>query len=349
MKKYLILIAAVIFTGTATFAGNPDRAGQAGASQLLINPWAKCSGWGGANVASVRGLESNYLNIAGTAFTKKTELLFSNTQWLAGTDIQINAFGITQKIGKEGSGGVIGLSIMSMSMGEIPITTVEQPEGGIGTFSPNLMNISLSYAKAFSNSIYGGVNFRVINENVSDIKGQGMAIDAGIQYVTGEMENIKFGISLKNVGTRMKYNGDGLSFRGYVPGQANAMTVAQRSSDFELPSLINIGGAYDFLFSEKHTLTLAGAFTSNSFTKDQYVGGLEYAFNKMFFLRCGYMYETGNTNTAERTNVLTGINGGLSIALPVNKEKNSTIELDYSYRTSNPFNGVHSFGARINL
>ena len=44
----------------ATIAGNKDRSGQAGASELLINPWARSSGWGGVNVANSFGLESIY-------------------------------------------------------------------------------------------------------------------------------------------------------------------------------------------------------------------------------------------------------------------------------------------------
>jgi hypothetical protein len=57
-------------------AGNEQRAGQAGASELLINPWARSSGWGGANTAGIKGLEALNLNVAGTAFTKKNRINF---------------------------------------------------------------------------------------------------------------------------------------------------------------------------------------------------------------------------------------------------------------------------------
>src|ERR1043166_7405202 len=61
-------------------------------------------------------------------------------------------------------------------------------------------------------------------------------------------DNIHFGISLRNVGPRMRFKGDGLSFRGTVPNTGTSMTVEQRSADFELPSMVTIGGAYDFYF-----------------------------------------------------------------------------------------------------
>ncbi|MCX6296223.1 MAG: hypothetical protein NTX97_09175, partial [Bacteroidetes bacterium] len=125
MKKYSKIVAPLAFAGlfmlptNNLLAGNPDRSGQAGATELLINPWARSSGWAGANIAGARGLEASFLNVAGTAFTKKTELLFTRTNWLKGTDININAFGLTQRVGETGA---IGLSVMSMDFGDIPIT-----------------------------------------------------------------------------------------------------------------------------------------------------------------------------------------------------------------------------------
>jgi hypothetical protein len=342
----LIILLISLFPTISLKAGNEDRSGQAGASELLINPWARSSGWGGANSAAVRGLESIYMNVAGTAFTSKTELIFSRSSWLKGSGVNINNFGLSQKVGET---GVISLSIMAMSFGDIQITTVDLPEGGIGTFSPSLMNIGISYAKAFSNSIYGGITFKIISESISDVSAQGLAIDAGIQYVTGETDNIKFGIALKNVGPRMKFKGDGLSFRGIIPGNDNGFTVEQRSAEFELPSLINIGAAYDFTINTNNKLTAAANFTSNSFTKDQYILGLEYKFKTYLMLRAGYMYEKGITKKADRTTAYTGPCGGFTVEIPLNKVKGSSFGLDYSYRASNPFQGTHCLGVRINL
>jgi len=341
-----VILIITLFSAMRLTAGNEDRSGQAGASELLINPWARSSGWGGANSGAVRGLESLYMNIAGTAFTKKTELIFSRTNWLQGSGVNINNFGLSQRVSET---GVITFSVMSMTFGDILITTVDLPEGGIGYFSPNLMNIGISYAKAFSNSIYGGINLKIISESISDATAQGIAIDAGIQYVTGKTENVKFGISLKNVGPRMKFQGDGLSFRGFIPGNDNQFTVEQRSAEFELPSLLNIGLAYDFHLNENNTLTTAGNFTSNSFTKDQFILGLEYNFKSYLMLRAGYAYEKGIYNKADRTTAYTGPCGGFTVEIPLNKEKGSSFALDYSYRTSDPFQGTHCIGARINL
>ena len=80
--KATTFVALLLVSFSQSFGGNPQRAGQAGASELLINPWARSSGLAGSNVASIRGLEGIYSNVAGLAFTQKTELIFSQTSWL---------------------------------------------------------------------------------------------------------------------------------------------------------------------------------------------------------------------------------------------------------------------------
>ncbi|TNF31469.1 MAG: PorV/PorQ family protein, partial [Bacteroidetes bacterium] len=320
-------------------SGNSDRAGQAGATELLINPWARSSGFGSANTASVRGLEAQFLNVAGMAFTTKTEVLFSNTQWLVGSGVMINSFGISQKIGEA---GVIGLGIMNMSFGEIDITTSELPEGGVGTFSPNYLNIGVSYAKNFSNSINGGVTVRVINQNISNLGATGVAFDAGISYTTRlgskdkekNKDNLQFGISLKNVGPPMKFNGDGLSVRGTVPGSDNSLTLEYRSAKYEMPSSLNIGVTYHWRDTKlMNRVTGAANFTSNSFSKDQFNFGVEYSFKDMFMARGGYVVQFGKGGENIAASALTGPTAGATVEVGIGKkgsDKKTKLGIDYS-------------------
>jgi len=346
----VILIVALIFPiAESTFAGNKDRSGQAGATELLINPWARSSGWASANMSRVRGLEAIWGNVAGTAFTDKTQLIFSNTQWLKGTGTNIMSFGISQRVG---DAGALSISVMSMSFGEIDIRTVDNPDETQGTFEPNLMNFSLAYAKAFSNSIYAGVVVKVIQESISDVTASGFAIDAGIQYVTGADEQISFGINIKNWGPKMMFTGDGLSIRTIISGQESSFTVDQRSMAFEIPAQLNIGAAYDFLFPKDYRLTLAGIFTSNSFSQDQYALGLEFSLKEVVMIRSGYSYEKGmfeEITSPENVNINNGLSAGLSVQVPLNKEKGSFIGIDYAYRESQSFNGNHTIGIIFNF
>ncbi len=357
-------MVAVTAMASSTFiiAGNPERAGQAGASQLLINPYARNTGMAGSNQSKIKGIESQFLNVAGTAFTKKTEINFVRTNWLAGSGINMNAFGLTQHVGETGA---VGFGVVALNAGKIDRTTEDSPEGGLGTFNPTFYNINLSYAKGFSDNIYGGINVKVISEQISNVSARGIAFDAGIQYQTGKNDQIHFGISLKNIGPKMQYKGDGLTEQMIVQNSQSGFeyqfTMSNRSASFELPSLINIGGAYDIYLTrdtagvlKTHRVTLAANFTSNSFTYDNYLFGLEYSWKDILFIRGGlytekYIFKKGNDNlNQQRMTAFTGPTCGATVEIPFG-EKKSTFGVDYSYRFTNPFGGVHSFGFRINL
>lgn len=366
MKKSFryIVMSLVVLCGLSApqaFAGNEDRSGQAGAAELLINPWAASSGWGNAGMSFVHGVEAMYGNVAGIAGINKLDLNFTHTSWLVGSnsDMSLSAFGLLARVGES---SVLGLSMTSFSLGEIPITTVNNPDPGtLGTYEPKLMNINLAFAKSFTSSISGGFNLKIISESIKDMSGIGVAIDAGIQYVTGPFDNVHFGITLKNIGPTMSFNGDGLSFKAFLQqGASEQFTVIQRADKFELPTQLSIAAAYDFHLGEMSRLTVAGNFCSNSFTKDQFIGGLEWSWKEILMLRVGCTYEKGlwsngesGTGSAiydntECMNVNRGVSAGLSVQIPLSKEEDGMkLAIDYSYRDTYTFNGTHSVGARI--
>jgi len=47
-----IFLGSLILSSSALFAGNEDRVGSAGASHLLVNPWARSSAMGDASIAN---------------------------------------------------------------------------------------------------------------------------------------------------------------------------------------------------------------------------------------------------------------------------------------------------------
>ena len=343
-----ITLGLSLFTSVIVFAGNEDRVGSAGASHLLINPWARSSAMADAAYANTNGLEATFSNIAGLAFTDKTQIKFNHTNWMGSAGIGLNAAGIAQRISES---DVIAVSIQSMNFGDIPITTVANPEGNIGTFSPRANVFNIGYAREFSSSIYGGINFKVISENISNLKANGIAIDAGIRYVTGENDQIKFGIALKNVGPVMKYKGDGLAQQTSYVSTGFIASLEERSATFEMPSLLSIGGSYDFIFNESNKLNLALGFQANSFMNDQYRIGLDYAMTSSklaFNIRAGYCYEKNILNQENRSNALVGPTAGFSIDALAGKNK-SAIGLEYCVRFAGVFGIIHTVGATISL
>ncbi|MBR1784532.1 MAG: PorV/PorQ family protein [Bacteroidales bacterium] len=353
MKNIVRIFAAVAvlssLTLSAAYAGNDERRGTAGASELLINPWARNTGWGGVNVANVHGLEAMFSNVAGLSFVKDIEVAYSNTMLYGGRNglssgASINTFGIGVRIFDR---GVAGVYIMSMGFGELDITKYDSPEAGTnGTFSPSYMNINVAYAHSFTNTIHGAVTFKVVTESTDNVSASGLGIDAGIQYVTGENDELKFGISLKNWGPTIKFGGTGLSLQ-MVNTAGNNFTVETRAAEMQLPTCLNIGLSYDFFLpSLDQRLTVAAAFTSNAFLRDNYTLGLEYSMLNLFQVRCGYILQSGMW-TNDRATAMNGICAGASVDVPLskNEESNLGLTIDYSYQSALPMRGTHSIGA----
>jgi hypothetical protein len=346
-RKSIILAFSLLFSG-ALIAGNPDRQGEAGAYELLLNPWARSAGLHTLSTSMIKGVEAMRLNVAGLVNITKTEVLIGHTRYLVGTGVNLNAVGVGQRIGKN---GVLGLSLMSMDFGDIQVTTTDQPEGTGATFSPNFFHLGLSYAHRFDNKVSVGFTFRTISESTADLSAQGVALDAGVQYVTGENDNFKFGISLRNVGTPMRFGGEGLSFRATNPdGTINYdLSYDQRAATFELPSVLNIGASYDIPIDARNRISVIGNFTSNSFSRDAIGAGLEYAFNEVLFLRGAYRYDLGSSNDVVTNNVYSGLAAGVTIDVPFSEKTGTRLAVDYAYRATSTWNGSHNLTLRFTL
>ena len=102
--RYIVLSFVVLLGLSApqAFAGNKDRSGQAGASELLINPWAASSGWGNAGMSFVHGVEAIYGNVAGISSCRTLDVNFTHTSWLVGVgnETRISSFGFLARVGE---------------------------------------------------------------------------------------------------------------------------------------------------------------------------------------------------------------------------------------------------------
>ena len=348
----ITLVAIMMSSTTLLFAGNKDRSGQAGATELLINPWARSSGLSNSGTASVSGLEATFINVAGLAHTLGTHAAINYTNYLSGSGVDVYALGVAQQLGQ---GSVLGLSVQTVNYGEENITTYDNPDGTLGTFTANNMIIGLSYAKAFSNSIFAGVTVKIINESIYNVAATGVAIDAGIQYITGDLENIKLGMTLKNVGTSMKFVGDGLTLRANIPDNESTtpFSMNQRTEGFELPTTLQIGVGYDFLFGNDCRLSVLANFRSMAFGKDNVGVGLEGSLWNYWMLRAGYTFESGQWDDVyngefNNLNVEKGFACGTTIQWPF-KNKKSFVSIDYSYRMTEHWKGTHCMGAIFNF
>jgi len=352
--KSIVALCAVGMSFSA-FAGNKDRSGQAGAPEMVINPWARTTGLFGLNTSHIGGVEAMKTNIAGLAQVSSTDIGVSRGVYLSGTNISINNIAIGQKLGEA---GVIGINLMSMNFGDITSTSYFEPEG-FGTYRPQFLNMQLGYAKQFSSHVNAGASATYVSEQVGNITALGIAFEGGIQYVTGKRDNFHFGITLRNLGSNMRFSGTGFAVNADKPQSSPAFAVSQTypADKFSMPTYLNFGAAYDFYLDEnhlmskdslpKHKLTAMFNFQSNSFNNDYIGAGVEYSFKEMIQLRAAYRYEKGIGNIETSTTMFSGIAVGATAQKRLG-ESGPLVSIDYSFRpTQRPANGVHMMSLRF--
>ncbi len=334
--KYLLLIAVVIIiqnTVKNAEAGPRTKLGTMAAPELLIPLGSVGTSLQGSNLASVTGIEAMYWNPAGLSQLESPtgEVMFSHMNYIADINMQYVA-GVV----KLGDLGYLGASVRSLSFGDaIQITTETSPEGTGATYSPTYIVGNLSFARAMTDRIHLGTNIKLINETIADVSATGVALDFGIQYVAGS-SGLRFGIALKNLGPKMKFDGPGLD-RTFVE---NGLTVVRRVTlqEFELPTNLEIGISYNAKLNKSNNVTLSSTFQNSTFSSDEYKFGLEYNYNNNLFLRGAGVYYANK----ESDEALFGPSFGAGLKYPFG---NFMLGFDYAYRvvTEDGFNSTNQY------
>lgn len=326
MNKFLLLASLFLMYSTIAFAGDDSRKGTTGAEQLLIPVGARSISTAGAFISNVSGLESIYYNPAGLDVSKKTEVMFNFMSYLA--DINVSYFALGTQLGNLGS---VGLSIKTFDFGNIPVTTVEAPDGDGTTYSPSFYTVGLTYSKVISDRVTIGTTAKLISEKIMQASATGFALDFGVQYrLPG---NLSIGAAVKNIGTDMKYAGQDLQTKTTVPGAPAGSTQGSYEAvteSFQIPSYFELSTSYDLNINESNNVILGTTFRNNNVMEDQLVFGLEYGFMNLFFVRSGYDMLLQNASSS-----IYGINFGAGINYSFGSGMDFT--LDYAYRDVKDF------------
>lgn len=368
-NKYILLLMLVTGTFLSGYSGNPDRSGGAGATQLLLNPFGRSAGTLGANASFLKGAEAMHFNVGGLGFVGGYEIMVSTVSYLQGTGISLNNASLAIPMGEAGE-NVIGISATAMSFGDIAIRTEGQPDGTLGTYTPQFYNMGFAFSRKFSNSISAGILVRYVTEGLTNVTASGICFDMGVQYQTAlnpknkiKKEDFRFGMSLRNLGTDISYSGSGLSAKTIISNSLTSSVDATRTTYFgaeryNLPSLVNIGVSYDIRLDKKgsetyyHRLTPCGNFNYNAFSENNLSVGAEYSFREMFMVRGGFYYQelfkAISPSSTDVHPVYDGFAAGCTIQMPVTKN-GLNMGIDYSYAPTRIFSGIHNVTLKMNI
>jgi hypothetical protein len=337
-----LAILLVSVTVTSALGQNEQRRGTAGATYLMIPLSARTAALGRTatgGVNTMTGVEGLWANPAALTMNTGTNAQFSHLDYFA--DINVNSFGIAQALGSSH----LAFHVTSWDFGDIPRTTELNPEISNVTFSPSFIQAGVTYARQLTDRIAAGATMKVLSESLDDGLGAtGISVDAGMTYLVGE-SGLRFGVALKNFGPEMSYGGSGLTRSVQIPGTpANSTTqaVAIEAASFELPTLLNFGVTYTRDLAEMINFSVLGNYRSNSFSQDQFSGGLELGFRELFFVRGSYEWQSDMDQTAFE---------GWAMGAGINLEFSQTgrLVVDYSYTGAEFFDKMQMFTVGVVL
>jgi len=340
MKKifnYLTIVFVLLLSLDVVYAGGGNRTGTGGASELLIPVGPRGIAMGEANVSTSYGLESLFWNPAGLSrMDNSSQVLFSHMSYIADIGVEYGAVAANF----EGFGAV-ALSIKALSIGDILVTTTQDPDGTGATFSPQMIVAGLSYARQLTDKISIGLNANFISETIGDASANGVAFDVGVIYDDlADLNGFSIGVVMKNVGPQMTYSGTSLLVQAGTPElNRSPQYYTIDAAPFELPSNFQLAVGYKPVIDEINTLQFSGIYQNNNFSGDETKLGAEYGYNNVFFVRGGYQFAL-----QESDNYIYGFTAGVGINYEV---EGFGFKVDYAYRDTEFFDGSHIFALTL--
>ncbi len=271
---------------TQNYRSNVSKRGTTAAAFLEIGVGSRALGMGTAFTALADDPSAIYWNVGGLAKLRRHGILFNHTEWIART--RFDFLGAAFRVGKWGT---VGLSVTALSMDEMEVTTLEEPDGTGQTFRAGDFAASLAYAFSLTDRFSIGLNAKFIRQTIWEMSATGFALDVGVHYQT-PFKGLLLGMSMTNFGTKMRMDGNNTMIL-YDPDPAatgnNGRIPANIKMDYwPLPLNFRIGLAYQLFKNNFHQMQVALDAQHPNDNYESINVGVEYVYKRMFALRAGY-------------------------------------------------------------
>jgi opacity protein-like surface antigen len=339
-KRILLVLGAatLLLLNTGYAQVSVTKVGTSSAAFLNIEIGARAVGMGGAFVGLADDPTAVYWNPAGVARLQGAGLTLMHIDWLAETNFDFGVFILPI----EGF-GTVAASLATLTMEDMEVRTVLQPDGTGELFTAGDLAATLTYALNLTDRFSIGFNAKYIRSSIWNESANAFAIDIGTLFTT-QFNGMRLGVSLSNFGTPMRLTGrDLIILVDPAPTKdgSNDRIVSKLQTDaFDLPLVLRVGVAMDFVNTPLNRLTFAADAINPSDGDEGLNVGAEYALRNMFFLRAGY--KSIFRDLSEQ-----GLTFGLGIHRKITRA--TALKVDYAYADFGRLNNVHRFSVGLNF
>lgn len=321
ISKYVLVFLLSQFIAFQSISAF-EKVGTTSFQFLKVIPTARAAGLAGAYSTISLGSDAMFWNPAGLTTVKNLDFQIGYLDWF----MDVAHFSFSAAYTMEGI-GTIGIVGMMANVGEIQETKVSSlgyingvynPGLTGNVFSPTSLVLGVSFARDLNDRFTFGLSVKYAYEDLIYASQGAILFDGGIVFKTG-FRSIVVGASIRNFGQEVTYI----------------------DKNYPLPQTLNIGVS-SYLFSEDDPLISNTEGNSLLFSADiiqprdydqQYALGLEYSFNKMLFLRAGYLFNSDND----------GLNLGAGVSF-------MGTTLDYAYSQYGEYLGdVHRISISVSI
>lgn len=336
MRSLRILLIGIAFVVQTGVVAAQSKIATTAAQFLGIAVGPRSAAMGGASVASISDATSIYWNPGAFQQAGGSQIYFSNSEWLVGTDFRW--FGLMLNLGNENA---IGLSLTQLDYGEEEVTTVTSPEGTGERWSAQDLSIGASYCRRLTDRFSMGGTFKYVEQRIWNEAASAFAFDLGLLFVT-EFNGMRLGASMSNFGGDLTLDGRDLLQRVEIDPQnagSNKSLVGSLKTDpWPMPLLFRVGVSMDLLKNDMARFTLnADALRPIDNEESLNIGG-EVGWREMLFVRGGYKA----LFTKDQEEGLT-----LGAGLRYSAQGFGSIQVDYAYTQFGLFDNLNSIGLAI--
>ena len=340
MKRSVLIFVTLI---SGVFSQN--NVATTSAAFLEIGPGARSLGMGSAYVSVANDASSLYWNPAGIVNVLKPEVQSFYTPWLVETQYYYNTAVVPM-----GQYGNLGFSFTAITMDEMMVRTVQDPEPSEygQKFDAGNISMGIAYAKKLTDRFSFGFQTKFIQESIWQMSAQGFAVDIGTLFIT--KRDLRIGMSVSNFGGKLGMEGNNtlvdIDVDENIYGNNDRIDGNLGTAKWPLPLLFRFGLSREFTFaSNMKCLFAVDAIHPNN--NPEYLNiGLEYSAMDMVFLRIGKshtFYELSFLEEGE--NVGIGPEHGLSFGAGVKYQipRGPVINIDYVFTDFGIFNNIEGY------